>query len=150
MPAVSLMFASQVLVIDQGIEVVARRLVPVLSERPLTAGLGLIWQTVNPAFHPTSGILTMWIAVSVVVVIGLTTVVRRSGPGFVPGQAVAMGLLLGGSFSHLVDLLHWGEVVATLHVTLPGIEAVTGVARLAQWLGLLMLVVSTVRRRRAA
>jgi len=40
-------------------------------------------------------------------------------------------------------------VVVTLHIMLPGWTALTGVARLAQWLGLAMLVTTAVRRRRA-
>jgi lipoprotein signal peptidase len=144
-----LLVASQVLVLDQGIEILARGLLPVLSERPLVPGLGLVWQTADPGRNPSSGLLTVWIAVSVIVIIGLATVVSRTGPRFTAIQALAMGLILGGSASHLVDLLHWGDVVATLHLTTPAVEAFTGIARLAQWSGLGLLLVAAVGRRRA-
>jgi hypothetical protein len=144
-----LLVASQVLVLDQGLQVLARSLLPVLSERRLDTWLGLVWQTVQPDRSPSSGLLTAWIVVSVLVVIGLAAIVKRSGPGFIPVQAVAMGLILGGSASHLVDLLHWGDVVATLHLTLPVVEAYTGIARLAQWSGLFLLLVAAVGRRRS-
>jgi lipoprotein signal peptidase len=149
MVSACLMVASQVLVIDQAIEMVARRTVNVLDEKPLTTWLGLVWQTVDPGRIPSPGLLVAWIVVSLVVVGGLAMVVRRSGPRFVPLQAVAIGLLLGGCFSHLVDLVRWGDVVATLHVRALLWQGHTDVARLAQWLGLLLLTIQVLGRRKS-
>lgn len=149
MSAVSLMIASQVLVVDQGVQLVARRLVPLLSERRLTAGLGLVWQTAIPGRSPAPVMLGLWLAVSLAVIVGLLVTLRRPRLTLVPLQAVALGLILGGSAAHVVDLLRWGDVVATLHVRWFGLAALTGVARLAQWGGLLLVVVSAVGRRRS-
>jgi lipoprotein signal peptidase len=143
------MIASQVVVLDQTIAFIARRQVPVLSELPLLDGLGLVWQTLAPGYAPSAGLSAAWITVSILVIVGLGRLIRRSGRRFPPLQAAAVGLILGGTASHLLDLLRWGEIVVTLHVQVNLFEAFTSVARLSQWLGLAALVAHIVRRRSA-
>ncbi|MBC7544156.1 MAG: hypothetical protein H7338_15655 [Candidatus Sericytochromatia bacterium] len=144
------LIACQVAAADQVIQFIAQRHVALLDEHWVTPWLAVLWQTANPA-RPLSGTLyASWVAVNLVVFIGMLAVVRRRGPLFTAVQVIAFGALLGGTATHFIDLLRWGQVVQTLHLVVPfaGLDVRTGPGELGQWAGLCGLLVHVLLRRR--
>lgn len=147
------MIAAQVAVLDQAVHVIAQRHVTLLDERWVTPWLALLWETVHPGRPMVGATYLMWMGVSLAVIAALAVMIRRRGAAFAPLQAFAFGALLGGTASHLIDLLRWGHVLTTLHLSVPAwhFDSRTGIAEMAQWAGMLALGLQVVvfRRRRS-
>ena len=147
---VTFLLAFLVVAADQIVQTTAYRQVALLDELWVTPWLALSWQSGNPAQPLIGATYAIWVGVSVAVLVGIAAIIRRQGVSFSALQILAFGCLLGGTAGHLVDLLRWGHLVATLHIAVPvwGVDTHTGLAKLAQWLGLIGLGVNLLTRRR--
>ena len=147
---VTFLIAYMVLAADQVVQAIAHQQLALLEERSVTPWLALTWQSTNPAMPLVGATYLAWVGVSVAVLAGMAIMVRRQTQAFNVIQILAFACLLGGTASHLVDLLHWGHVVATLHIAVPawGLDTHTGLAKLAQWTGLIGLGLNLLVRRR--
>lgn len=141
--------AGVVILADQGLQLYVRSQVTIIEAKPITPWLALIWQTVTPGHPLPPTTWAAWVGMATLVMAALAWLIKKQAGTFDRLQMVAFGTLLGGTASRLLDLLHWHHAVRYLWLDLPDLRTATSVASIMQWVGLVLLGLIVLRRRRA-